>query len=193
MPHSYDLLGLDTLELIGIGHEKSPAMSWGLWDHEGPTLNLRLLGYGEESLSVMLTKDLLEKLYSRFAEANPTGTVITINDGCLKYAPPELSQEEVMQLYDDEKLFPDLAKDINYSLLRDPNRDTPLHRYLPELRQPEVLERLANDPEVSLRLFNQAFAEGALPKLYGSRHWRWSPEWAAYVEAYRKAHPPVLA
>ena len=193
MAYGYDLLGLNTLELLGIGHEKSPAMKWGLWDHQGPTLDLWLLGYGNGPKMVMLPTDFLEKLYGRFAEANPKGTVITWRDGCLEYAPLELSKEEVMQLYDDEKLFPDIAKDINYSLLGDPNRDAPLLRYLPELRQPEVLERLATDPEASLELFSQAYEEGILSKIYGPRHKRWSPEWAAYVEAYKKAHPALSA
>lgn len=183
MGYSYDLVGLNTLELISIGNEKSPAKAWGLWDHEGPRLDLHLLRHGTETLIVMLPKDLLEKLYSRFADANPKGTAITWREEYLKYAPPELSNEEVMQLYDDEKLFPNIT--MSYSLLSNPNRNPPLLRYLPELHRPEVLERLATDPEVSAKLFSQAYEEGVFSRIYGPRHKRWSPEWAAYVEAYK--------
>lgn len=183
MSHLYFLLGLDTLELIRIGSEKLAAEDWSVLDHQGPILDIYLLGYGETSRGVMLPKDLLEKLYRRFAKANPKGMVITMNEEYLQYAPPELSEDQVEHLCDEGKLFPVITMD-SYSLLGNPDRVSPLIGYLPELRQPEVLERLGTDPEVSLELFNQAFDEGIFPMIYGPCHWRWTPEWEAYAAAH---------
>ena len=188
MAYIFYLLGLDTLELIDLGHEKSPAMEWGVFDHEGPTLNLRLLGFGKEHKTIMLPKELLEKLYGRFAAQNPKGTEIIVNEGFLKYAPPGLSPAEVSKLREDERLFLNITD--SYSRLRIGLARTPrLYELLPELLDPEVLAHLATAPEFNSSVQAKAFNEGVLSRTYGSRHWRWSPEWAAYVEAYKKAHP----
>ena len=188
MAYFYYLVGLDTLELIRVGHEKSPAMRWGLWDHEGPVINLRPLGYGDESKFVMLPKKMLEDLYARFAAANPKGTRLVVEEGFLEFAPPGLTREKVRQLYEDEKLFPDITADTEYSRLADPKRVPRLCKLLPELLSTETLAALANDPEIDLALMARAYKEGDLSPVYGERHKRWSPEWAAHVEAYKKAH-----
>lgn len=188
MSHSYRLLGLNTFELIDLGDEKSAAMNWGILDHEGPIINLRLLGHGSESKLVRLPKALLEKLYGRFADANPDGARIVMNDSFYQYAPPGLSRVEIDEQEDAGKLFYPVTMDINYARLVDPNHIPRLCEYLPELLEPEVLAALASDPEIDLDLMNKAYAEGALSPIYGPRHKRWSPEWAAYVEAYRKTH-----
>lgn len=187
MSYSYYLLGLDTLELIGLGDEKNAAMKWGVWDHEGPIIDLRLLGYGAEPKDVMLPKPMLEKLYKRFAEANPKGTKIVMGEGYREYAPPGLTKREISDLEEEEKLFFLLDMDTSYSRLGDPNRIPRLCEYLPELLDQETLTQLAGDPEIDQSLMNQAYRDGALSRLYGPRHKRWSPEWAAYVEAHKKA------
>jgi hypothetical protein len=189
MSHSYRLLGLNTFELIDLGDETSAAMSWGIWDHEGPIINLRLLGYGSEPKLVRLPKALLEKLYGRFADANPQGTRIVANDTFYQYAPPGLSRAEIDELEDEGKLFYPVTMDIKYARLVDPDRIPQLCEYLPELLEPETLAALASDPEIALDLMSKAYEEGVLSPIYGPRHKRWSPEWMAYVDAYKKAHP----
>jgi hypothetical protein len=186
MSYGYYLVGLNTLELISLGNEKSVAKNWGIWDHQGPILDLHLLGYGRDTKKVMLPKSLLERLYTRFAEANPKGASIAFGQSYLAYAPPELTEDERIHLQLEGKLFPVITMDINYSRLGDPDRIPRLCQYLPELLEPATLTALACDPEIDLGLMSKARAEGALSPIYGPRHWRWSPEWAAYVEAYRK-------
>ena len=178
MSDFYILLGLDTLELIDVGYEKSPALNWGLLDHRGPVIDLALLGLGPEPMQVMLPADLLEQLYGRFADANPKGTVMVTDENYQQYAPPGLTEEDIERLVEEGELFPLITWDkTGYPLLV---------RYLPELLRPEVIRRLADDPELDPALLARAFAAGALPKTYGDRHWRWRPEWPAYAKAHGK-------
>jgi hypothetical protein len=171
---SFCLLGLDTLELIAVGDEKSPALSWPLMDHCGPVLHLFGLGAKKDKI-VMMPKDLLEILYQRFAALNPKGAVLVAGEGYWKYAPPGMGKEEAFRLADEGKLFQDITDDGNfYPRLRE---------IMPELTQPDVLAHLASDPELDYQLMMRSTSSA-----YGPRHWRWLPEWAAYVEAYKRAH-----
>jgi hypothetical protein len=183
MSDSYSLLGLDTLERIVIGDEKSAAAGWGLWDHQGPVLNLVLLGGTPDNRWVMLSKDMLEKLYDRFAAANPKGTVLVWGQGYEKYAPPGLSRDDLERMEENGELFAPISYgEDGFRRLRE---------LLPELTDPTVLARLATDPALDAELMDQARQEGALSDRYGPRHQRWSPEWDAYVIAYRAAHPDL--
>jgi hypothetical protein len=175
---SFELLGLDTLELITLGDEKSAALAWGLYDFAGPVLNLAILGDAKYQL-VYLPKDLLEKLYIRFALANPKGTRIVAGQQFEDYAPPGLTEEDKDRLYEDHKLFARIPGYLaGYPRLRE---------LLPELDDPAVRERLAADPALDLELMGRAYDEGALSLEYGPRHKRWLPVWDAYVAAYKKA------
>lgn len=179
MSHSFGLFGLDTLERISLGGEKSAALAWGLYDFAGPVLDLVTLRASQESKLVYLPKDLLEKLYTRFALANPKGTRIVVNEEYEAYAPPGLTEAEKESLCDEGKLFAAIPGDTaRYPRLRE---------LLPELNDPAARERLSTDPALSLKLMSRAHREGALPQKYGSRHWRWLPEWDAYVAAHKKA------
>jgi hypothetical protein len=176
---SFELLGLDTLELISLGDEKSVARAWELYDFAGPTLDLLTLRAWKYSRLVYLPKDLLEKLYARFALANPKGTRIVAANECEDYAPPGLTEEDKDRLYDEGKLFASIpGYTATYPRLRE---------LVPELDDPAVRERLASDLALDLELMSRAYQEGALPREYGPRHWRWLPEWDAYVAAYKKA------
>ena len=185
MSMHFSLLGLNTLELISIGSEKSAALAWSLMDHEGPSLRLFLLGAHKDKV-VMMPKDLLETLYQRFAALNPKGTVIVLGQSYLSdYTPAGISKEEASRLEDEGKLFQDITSDADfYPRLRE---------IMPELTQPDVLARLAADPEIDPALLRQAMMEGAVSNVYGARHFRWSLEWAGYVEVYRRAHPSPRA
>ncbi len=107
----------------------------------------------------------------------------------MNYIPEGMSLEDVNALSEDDELFRTITMDIHYSRLEDRSGKQRLYRLLPELLNTRVLERLASDPALSPALMGQAYKEGALSREYGPRHKRWSPEWAAYVEAYKKAHP----
>jgi hypothetical protein len=179
--HSFDLLGLDTLELIVLGDEKSAADAWGVHDFGGPVINLAILGAATQRRLVYLPKDLLEKLYERFALANPSGTRIIIDSQFEDYAPAGLTEADKDRLYEEGKLFLGIPRGRAGHLR--------LRELLPELDDPIVRERLASDPALDLELMRRAYQEGALSLDYGPRHKRWLPEWDAYVAAYRKAHP----
>ncbi len=176
----YCLLGLNTLDLLVVGSEKSPARSWSLMDHRGPLLSLFGLGY-PRGVYAMMPKDLLETLYERLSALNPKGTVLTVGEQYWEYVPQGMSEEEALRLAEEGKLFQNIADDGNYC--------PRLREIMPELTQPEVLERLASDLSLAPWLLKQALSEEALSPVYGSRHWRWWPEWEAYVDAYKKAHP----
>jgi hypothetical protein len=179
MSRCFGLLGLDTLELIEVGDEKSVARAWGLYDFAGPVLDLLTLRATKYSKQVYLPKDLLEKLYGRFALANPKGTRIVAGDEFEDYAPPGLTEEDKDRLYEEGKLFASIpGYTARYPRLRE---------LLPELDDPAVRERLAADPALDLDLMSRAYQEGALSLEYGPRHKRWLPEWDAYVAAYKKA------
>lgn len=180
MSQSFGLFGLDTLERISLGDEKSVALAWGLYDFAGPILDLVTLRASKESKLVYLPKDLLEKLYTRFALANPKGTRIVVSDEYVaSHTPPGLSQEEFDRLFDEGKLFAEIPGDkARYPRLRE---------LLPELNDPAVQERLLTDPAISLALMNRAYKEGVLSLEYGPRHKRWLPEWEAYAAAHKAA------
>jgi hypothetical protein len=176
----FDLLGLDTLELVDLGHEKAASnvlRGWGLHDFGGPRLDLRDLRATKHSKLVYLPKDLLEKLYARFALANPKGTRIVTESQLDDYAPPGLTEEDEDRLHQEGKLFLQIPGYAGYPRLRE---------LLTELDDPAVRERLASDPALDLDLISRATLEGALPREYGPRHWRWLPQWEAYVAAYKK-------
>jgi hypothetical protein len=181
MSISYNLLGLDTLELVTLGAEKSVAMAWGLHDFAGPVLDLLTLRAAKHRKLVYLPKELLEKLYARFELVNPKGIVIVAGSQFEDYAPPDLTEADKDRLYEEGRLFARIpGHTARYPRLRG---------LLPELDDPAVLERLASDPALDLELMSRAYQEGALPRAYGPRDHRWLPEWDAYVAAYKKAHP----
>lgn len=176
---SFDLLGLDTLELIDLGDEKSAALAWGLYDFAGPSLDLRTLGVTAHSKRVYLPTDLLSMLYTRFAVVNPKGTRIVAGTQFEDFAPAGLTEEEKDRLCDEDKLFASIPGDTaRYPRLRE---------LLPELDDLAVRERLMSDSALDLELMSRAYREGALPQKYGSRHWRWLPEWDTYVAVHKEA------
>jgi hypothetical protein len=135
MSISYNLLGLDTLELITLGPEESVAMAWGLHDFAGPVLDLLTLRAAKHLKPVYLPKDLLEKLYASFALANPKGTVIVAGSRYEDYAPPGLTEADKDRLYEEGRLFATIPGDMaRYPRLRE---------LLPELDDPAVREQLA--------------------------------------------------
>jgi hypothetical protein len=183
MSHLFNLLGVNTLEMIRLGNEKSPAKSWGLMDHEGPVIDLRQL-CGRPRKLVWLPRELLERLYQRFAETNPKGTRIVMGGEYEAYTPPGLTEEDIERLSDEGKLFNTITND------RDMNWHYPrLCELLPELKQPETLARLETDPALDVALMARAREAGAISNVYGDRHKRWSTAWQDYVTAYKKKQP----
>jgi hypothetical protein len=61
------------------------------------------IGAAKHLKLVYLPKDLLDKLYARFALANPKGTVIVAGSQYEDYAPPDLTEAEKDRLYEEGK------------------------------------------------------------------------------------------
>jgi hypothetical protein len=122
----------------------------------GPVLDLATLEAVKHRKLVYLPKDLLEKLYARFALANPKGTRIVAGSQFEDYAPPGLTRVDKDRLYEEGKMFANILGDIA--------GEPRLRELLPELDDPAVLERRAADPALDFKLMARANLEGALSR-----------------------------
>lgn len=150
-------------------------------DHEGPIIRLDYVGYPRERY-VYLPPDLLELLYKRFEKANPSGVAVVAGDEDLLIARRRYSDEELDALYEQRKAF--VTINVEEAWMGYPHMRT----FLPELYDPNVQERLANDPWLDCRLLRSAeklgpFNGGIPDNLWVDRSSRWSPEWRAYCDA----------
>lgn len=182
MSVSYYYFGVDTLNSILVCNGGRGAWRrWSLMDHEGPYFRLEYLGYSRKRC-VYLPPDLLRLLYQRFAAANPSGAHLhsSFEEG-EAIALERYGEERLDDLYDQKKVL------FNIDLELDDEGYPRMRPYLPELFEPAVIERLANDPWLDLELFNKAQALGVekggiSPNLWVDRSARWSPEWREYCD-----------
>lgn len=154
-------------------------------DHEGPYFRLDYLGYPKKHFAY-LPPDLLKMLYERFSAANPSGAFLhsDFSEG-EAVALERYGEEKLDELFDQGKVLFSVNLELNkegYPHMRP---------YLPELFEPAVIERLANDPWLDLDLFNKAQELGVekggiSPNLWVNRAARWSPEWREYCDKLPK-------
>lgn len=180
MSISYYYFGHDCLNMILVGDGRGAWRRWGLMDHEGPLIRLDFLGHPARRLSY-LPLDLLELLYERFRQANPSGVSLVADYDYMPIALLRHSEEELDALYEQRKALVDITLDDEW------NGYPHMRPYLPELYDPATIERLANDPWLDYGLLSRAEhlgpeKGGIRPDLWVDRSARWSPEWRAYCD-----------
>ena len=166
------IFGIDTLETITIdddGRRTPPLETCG-----GPKIWLCDLGVSSEKL-LYLYPEHLKLLYERFKAANPKGVILGPENSFDEYAPPGLSEAELNELEEEGRIFVDLFHS-------DSEQGYPhARKYLPELFEPGVIDKMAADPWLDAHLLGRAIREGAAPAELGDSV-RWSPEWRAYCD-----------
>jgi len=166
------LIGLDTREAVdlGTGHR-----TWPLTHHRGPQFNASRVSTGGPSRPyLVLPKDLLELFYSRFAYANPSGCAVSAVDEMDTHlylaGTPE---EERRRLWDAGEVGWE-----GFDWRIPPHGRDPIRRYLPELFEPTVLQRILDDPRLDMsRKAPRAPANYEDYWQDRSRHYRWSDWW----------------
>ena len=176
MSHMFNLLGLDTFDILGVGYGRGKEFdAVPLEKREGPKVWSRFFGV-EPNRILYLHPEHLELLYKRFSATNPTGVIPGAGDDFYNdYAPKHLSPAEVARLEDEGEIFVhvfDEAMQHGYPHVR---------KYLPELFEPGVTEKMHRDPWLNVHLLGQAVKEGAVPAGPGESN-RWTPEWRKYCD-----------
>ncbi|WP_395351206.1 hypothetical protein [Variovorax sp. UC122_21] len=181
MSVNHDYFGHDTLTAIGVGRGRRAWRRWGLMDHTGPFFTLHDLGYPFQRYTY-LPLSLMELLYERFRVANPSGVTLTDDDMFEKtVAGDRYSEQKMSDMYDRREAF--FRIDVEESWKGYPY----VRPYLPELHEPDTVERLANDPWLDLQLLEWAEFlgpdRGGIPHdLWVDRSARWSPEWRVFCD-----------
>ena len=167
-----NMFGRDTFEIVTIdddGRRVPPLETCG-----GPKIWSSDLGASSHKL-LYLYPEHLKLLYDRFKAANPKGVVIGPENSFDEYAPPGRTEAELNKLEEERKIFVDL-------FLTDEEQGYPhARKYLPELFEPGMIDKMAADPWLNVRLLGQAVKEDAVPAGPGKSN-RWSPEWRAYCD-----------
>jgi hypothetical protein len=167
-----DMFGRNTFETIMIdddGRTIRPIETCG-----GPKIWACWLGMVSDKLLYHYPEHL-RLLYDRFSKANPTGVVLGPEFSFDEYAPAGLTEAELNKLEEEGKIFVNI-------FLRDEEQGYPhVRKYLPELFEPGMIEKMAADPWLDVRLLGRAQEEGHVPLLPGESD-RWSPEWRAYCD-----------
>jgi hypothetical protein len=170
--YSWAICGLDTLETITIEDDGRKALPLELCG--GPKVWPSAFGR-DGGKTLYLYPEHLKLLYERFKNANPKGVVLGPENSFDEYAPPELTEKELERLEAERKIFVDL-------FLTDEDRGYPhARRYLPELFEPETIDKMASDPWLNAHLLGKAVREGTVPSRWETSD-RWSPEWRAYCD-----------
>lgn len=183
MSRSFYYFGHDNLDMILVGEGKATRMNWGLMDHEGPIIQLDYIGYPEKRYAY-LPEDLLSLLYKRFLAENPGGASLVLDDQYLAIARAEHAQDELDALYGNGKALRVLniqQAEEGYPLMK---------KYLPELFEAGVVERIAADPWLDYlalrRAENLGVDKGGIPASpLAERALRWSPQWREYCDDLR--------
>jgi hypothetical protein len=173
--YAWSLLGLDTLERIGIDYGRGDAYDALPFElRPGPKITPYYLGRPPGKL-LFLYPEHLKLVYDRLRAANPKGVVLVAGEGFEKYAPPGLTKKELDKLEEERKIFVD-------PFMTDATLGYPhARKYLPELFEPGMIDRMAADPWLDILLLGKAIKEGAVPD-GPSESSRWSPEWRAYCD-----------
>lgn len=169
--NSYELFGPDTMEIITAGEGKG---DYSFDERGGPEIWSGVFGLNPGKL-LYLYPDHLKLLYDRFATANPSGLLEGWAGTFDDYLPPGMTKEERDRLEDEGELFVDIfpaCEETDYPRAR---------KYLPELFEPGVIEKMAADPWLDATLLGKAIREGAVPARLCDAA-RWSPEWRAYCD-----------
>jgi hypothetical protein len=168
---SFEMFGLDTFESIHLSDARG---EMPLELRPGPKVWHCDFG-GDSDKLLYLYPEHLSLLYERFRAANPKGIVFGPEGSFDDYAPSDLSREELEKLREERKIFVSLFltdEDLGYPHAR---------KYLPELFEPGMIDKMVADPWLNVRLLGKAEKEGAVPSASGDAA-RWSPEWRAYCD-----------
>jgi hypothetical protein len=181
---NYVYFALDDFTDISVGSGRGAWRHWGLMDHEGPIISLNELGYHSECRRY-LPVSLLITLYERFKIAHPAGVKLGESNESWSTAEMLYGSEIVGRMYDERKMLISINVENFYEQYKY------LTPYLPELLDPLIIERLANDPWLDPSLLGKAEALGAenggiSPNLWVDRAARWSPEWREYCDHLMK-------
>jgi len=180
MSSDYKYYRLEDLYCIHIGSGRSAWQKWGVMDHEGPIIRLDYLGYPQKHYAY-LPLSLLTALYQRFAQSSQSELRLGDFDDMDDIAIERYGDEQSMLLYDERKILATINHergDEGYPLL------TP---YLPELLDPDIINRIAVDPWLDRRLLTEAEelglgGGGIYDRLWRDRSARWSKEWRKYCD-----------
>jgi hypothetical protein len=149
MSSDYKYYRLEDLYCIHIGNGRSAWQKWGVMDHEGPIIRLDYLGYPQKHYAY-LPLSLLTALYQRFAQSSQSELRLGDFDDMDDIAIERYGDEQSTLLYDERKILATINHewgDEGYPLL------TP---YLPELLDPDIINRIAADPWLDRRLLAEA-------------------------------------
>ena len=174
--YSWNMLGLNTLETIGVDYGRGDAFQALPFElRAGPKICSGDVG-GVGSKILFLYPEHLKLLYDRFKVANPKGLVFGRSDSSFnEYAPPGLTEMEINKLEEEHKIFVDLFS-------TDAHLGCPYaKKYLPELFEPGMVDKMAADAWLNVKLLGKAIREGQVPAGPGESS-RWSPEWRAYCD-----------
>lgn len=173
--YAWNMLGLDTLERIGVDYGRGDAFDNLPFELRcGPKVSPYYLGKKSDK-TLYLYPEHLKLLYDRFKAANPRGVILVAGDGFDDYAPPGYTEKELEKLEEDRKIFVSL-------FLTDESLGYPhARKYLPEMFAPGMMEKMTADPWLDVDLLGKAIKEGAVPDGPGDSS-RWSPEWRAYCD-----------
>jgi hypothetical protein len=170
------LFGKDTLEMIGVSHGGAHRAKWSLQQHPGPYVSTYcLLGRDGGSPVRYLYPQHLELLYERFGQANPSGVELDDQDEIDNGLNRTLGRQVVDRMMEERGAF--LMIEHFEEQLRYPK----LRPYLPEIFEPEMVQRMEADPWLDVALLDEALRQGHVPhrRDYDPR---WSPEWRAYCD-----------
>jgi hypothetical protein len=172
--YSWNMLGLDTLEMISVDYGKGEAFENLPFElRPGPTIDPT--DFGKRPFKMLfLYPEHLDLLYRRFKQANPKGIVfIASDDDFTPFAPPGLTKKELDKLEEERKIFVNIFS-------TDASLGCPhVRKYLPELFEPGTIEEMAADPWLDSHLLATALEKGIVPRNPGESS-RWSSEWRAY-------------
>lgn len=167
----FALFGRDTAEMIFLG---SGYRHWPLMWFRGPVFEGSQIGGPANRLGLMLPADLLEQLYRRFANANPTGLEVAeieeLDDLAFR---DDQSEEERNELFESGNKLCDIFG------TRHPGGANLMFRYLPELLEESERHRILSDPSLDsgVRRSNRPANLVLAPT---EKHYRWSDWWAEF-------------
>lgn len=179
MSSDYYLYGRDTLELIHLDQGRGDDwINWGVDQFGGPVILLNLLSPGKHFKIVYLYPEHLKNLYSRFAEANPSGVEIGKNNWYESKYPlaGSLNNEDVTPFTGN--LY------VNLSMTDEDAGYPHLKKYLPEIYDERIISKMAADPWLDVRLLGEAIIKGIVtPDSHCSA--RWTSDWQNYCNGLK--------
>jgi hypothetical protein len=165
------LVGLDTKEVLTLG---TGLRHWNPMQFCGPVLRaLQLQGAPDRRLLV-LPQQLLQRLYARFGQSNPSGTPIADSNEIESILfDMTMSQDERTELYDSGEIGWDIFDPSG----PDKGRGRFL-RYLPELEDPSQQQAILTDETLELTI-TPVSAPDSFEEWWrnASCHYRWSSWW----------------